>query len=290
MATTISAAFDQLLGCLSTTPSETQAAKDHRASIEEKLREEFGLVSFFRAGSFENGTHVFGGSNVDYFAVIPEISTRPDSHRLLLNVAAALRTRFPNTGVRVDSPAVVLPFGQDSSESTKVMPALELGSTKLGPEQFMLPDGSGDWMLTSPHACNEYVRAIDEAHGGKAKSLIRILKGWKHLRNVPISSFYLELVAAEYAKTQDTIIYDIDLRNIFAKILETDLASYPGPRVLGERLTPCRKVPHRAHALSIVRDAAMWSRDAVTLNFGGNVPETFLRWDRVFDGRFPACG
>lgn len=107
MATTINAAFDQLLGVLSTTLAETPAAKDHRVSIEQKLREEFGLVSFFRGGSCENGTNVSGCRAVDYFAVIPELSPRPDSHRFLVNVAAALRVRFPNTGFRVDSPAVV---------------------------------------------------------------------------------------------------------------------------------------------------------------------------------------
>jgi hypothetical protein len=288
MATTINAAFDQLLGCLSTAPNETEAAKSYRASIEQKLREEFGLTSFFRVGSFENGTNVSGYSDVDQFAVIPEPSPRPDSHRLLVNVAAALRTRFPNTGVRVNSPAVVLPFGQDPSESTEVIPVYEVGSTERGLRRFAMPNGSSGWITAAPDAHDEYVRAIDQEHGGKAKSLIRCLKGWKHMRNVPISSFYLELVAAEYAKTQDTIIYDIDLRNVFEKILATGLAPHPIPGIAGEVLTPCKTIPHQADALLKVRDAAAWSREAVTLNFEGNIPAAFLRWDRVFNGNVPA--
>jgi hypothetical protein len=288
MATTINAAFDQFLECLSTAPDEAEAAKSYRASIEQKLREEFGLTSFFRVGSFENGTNVSGYSDVDQFAVIPEPSPRPDSHRLLVTVAVALRTRFPNTGVRVNSPAVVLPCGRDPSESTEVMPVFEVGLTELGFRQFMMPKGAGGWMTAAPEAHNEYVRTIDRDHGGKVKSLIRCLKGWKHMRNVPISSFYLELVAAEYAKTQETIIYDIDLRNVFETILATDFAPYPDPVIAGEVLTPCKTIPRQADALTKVRDAAAWSREAVTLNFEGNSPAAFLRWDRVFNGNFPA--
>lgn len=288
MATTINAAFDQLLAELSTTPIETEAAKDHRASIETRLREEFGLKSYFRIGSFENGTYVSGYSDVDYFAVIPEPSPRPDSHRLLVNVAAALRVRFPNTGVRVNSPAVVLPCGQDPSEGTKVTPVFEVGMTELGFRRFLMPNGSGGWMTAVPDAHTEYVRAIDQDHQGKAKSLIRFLKGWKHLRSVPISSYYLERVAAEYAKSQEAIIYDIDLRSVFEKILATGFVPHPDPGMPGEILTPCKTIPHQGDALSKVRDAVAWSREAVTLNFGGDVPAAFMRWDRVFNGNFPA--
>jgi hypothetical protein len=288
MATTINAAFDQLLEGLSTIPTETEAAKDHRASIKAKLREEFGLVGFFRTGSFENGTYVSGYSHVDYFAVIPEPSPKPDSHRFLVNVAAALRVRFPNTGVRVDSPAVVLPCGQDPSEATAVTPVFEARVTELGLRRFLMPNGSGSWMTAAPDAHDEYVRSIDQDRGGKAKSLIRLLKGWKHLRNVPVGSYYLEVIAAEYAETQEAIIYDIDLRNVFEKILATGLAPYPDPALPGEILTPCKTIPHQGDALSKVKDVAAWSREAVTLNFGGDAPAAFLRWNRVFNGNFPA--
>jgi hypothetical protein len=79
MATTVDAAFDQLLAWISTMPAETAAAKSHRANIEKKLREEFGLNGFFRTGSFGNGTNVSNLSDVDYFAVIPPITPRPSS-------------------------------------------------------------------------------------------------------------------------------------------------------------------------------------------------------------------
>jgi hypothetical protein len=287
MATTVNAAFDQLLERLSTTPGETQAAQDYRARIEEELREEFGLMSFFRTGSYENGTSVAGHSSVDCFAVVPDVSPRPDSHQLLVAIAATLRARFPNTGVRADSPAVVLPFGRDPTESTRVIPVVEAGSTKTECRRFLMPNGLGGWMTTFPDAHAEVLHTIDRTHGGKAKPLIRLLKGWKHLRSVPISSFYLELVVAEYAKTQDTIIYDIDLRNVFEKILASGLAPYPNPQMPAEAVAPCKTAPLQIEALSLVRDAATWSREAVTLNFGGDVPAAFLRWDRVFNTHFP---
>ena len=287
MATTVNAAFDQLLERLSATPGGTQAAQGYRARIEEALREDFGLIDFLRSGSHENGTSVAGYSSVDYFAVIPDLSPRPGSHQLLVAIAATLRTRFPNTGVRTDSLAVVLPFGRDPSEATKVIPVVEAGLTKAGHRQFVMPDGTGNWMTTVPDAHNEALRTTDQTHGGKVKALIRLLKGWKHLRSVPISSFYLELAVTEYAKTQDTIIYDIDLRNVFERLLATGLSPQPDPEMPGSIIAPCKSAPLQMEALSHVREAAAWSREAVTLNFGGNVPTAFLRWDRVFNANFP---
>jgi hypothetical protein len=150
-----------------------------------------------------------------------------------------------------------------------------------------MPDGLSGWMTTSPDAHAKVLRTIDQMHGDKAKPLIRLLKGWKYLRSVPISSFYLELVVAEYAKTQDTIIYDIDLRTVFEKIFATGLAPYPNPQRPAEAIAPCKTAALQMEALSLVRDAAAWSREAVTLNFGGDVAAAFLRWDRVFNANFP---
>jgi hypothetical protein len=223
MATTINAAFDQLLEEFAATSVETLGAKNHGERIEQKLREEFGLVSFFRVGSFENGTSVPRYSAVDYFAVIPEPFPRPDSHRFLVNVTATLRVKLPDTGIRVDASAVVLQFGQDPSESTKVIPVYEVGSMEGRIRRFVMLDGLGGWMTAAPDAHDDYVRTIDQDHGGKAKPLIRFLKGWKYLQKVPVSSIYLEQIAVEYAKIQETIIYDLDLRSIFEKILATGL-------------------------------------------------------------------
>ena len=122
MVTDVSRAFDQLANTLKHSAIETKAAASHRASIEACLRANFGVTSFFRSGSFGNGTNVAGYSDVDYFAVIPRQSLKQSSGATLQAMAAALRTRFPTTpNIRVNGPGVQLPFGVDGSEHTEVM-------------------------------------------------------------------------------------------------------------------------------------------------------------------------
>jgi tRNA nucleotidyltransferase (CCA-adding enzyme) len=134
MATTIDAAFNEFLNNLRATRVETATAASHRASIEARLQASFGMTSFFRTGSFGNGTNITGYSDVDYFAVIPTTNLKRNSAASLEEVAKALRERFPLTdGIRIDSPGVRVPFGLDGAEATEIVPVDQLsGLTKLG--------------------------------------------------------------------------------------------------------------------------------------------------------------
>ena len=170
------------------------------------------MLRFFQSGSFGNGTSVRNYSDVDYFASLPAESVKTSSSATLSDVASALRRRFPTTyGIRVDSPAVVIPFGTDASETTEVIPA-DLVSTS-GPFVYKIADDSGRWMKSSPEAQNDYVRSVNDRLGGKAKPLIRFLKAWKYHNSVSISSFYLEVVTAELASGISLIVYSFDVRD-----------------------------------------------------------------------------
>lgn len=210
--------FEEFLKRLVTSVAETEAAKSHRASIEARLKADFGLLKFFRSGSFGNGTNVRHYSDVDYFAWLPNANMKTDSGATLSDVASSLRGRFPTTyGIRVDAPAVVVPFGTDASEAHEIIPAGVEGGGE--PLVYRIADGRGGWMLSSPQAQIDYVREIDDRCKGKAKPLIRFLKAWKYYQNVPVSSFYLELVAAKHAAEASPIIYSWDLRDLFVESL-----------------------------------------------------------------------
>ena len=60
MPRSITEGFDDFLTKLKSTASESDAAKQHRASIEACLKNNFGLKRFARIGSFGNGTSVSG--------------------------------------------------------------------------------------------------------------------------------------------------------------------------------------------------------------------------------------
>ena len=84
-------------------------------------------------------------------------------------------------------------------------------------------------MQASPGAHNTYVRSIDQDLSHKVKPLIRFIKAWKYFQNVPISSFYLELRVAKYASNESSIVYSIDVKNVFALLDDLDLAPIRDP-------------------------------------------------------------
>lgn len=283
-------AFRKFLDDLRTTPTETALAASHRASIKARLENDFGMTSFFRTGSFGNGTNISGFSDVDYFAVIPIEKLKADSSATLEQVAGELRARFPMTNVRVDSPGIKLPFGVDGANAVEVVPVDYTGQTKLDFPQYDMPDGRGGWMFSAPASHNAYVTAIDNRLRNKVKPLIRFVKAWKFIRRVPIRSFYIELAVAKYADEQQSILYDIDVKNVLHRLRNTQLAPLLDPRFPddGRHIEACSTEPLRLDAMSRLQRASDWAEAAVSDNLNSRVKEAFERWRLVFDGQFPA--
>jgi len=185
MPRTIDEGFRYFLGTLTPSGTEPQAATSHRSSIETRLKSDFGLRRFFRTGSFGNGTSISGYSDVDYFASLPNDQLTQSSNYTRTKVRDALDARFPNTGVRVNCPAVKVPFGTMVSETTEVVPAEYVGKTEDGHYVYDIPDCSNGWMRSSPDAHNAYVLQQHQRLANKVKPLVRFIKAWKFFRQVP---------------------------------------------------------------------------------------------------------
>ena len=129
MPRTVAEGFQDFLRKLTPSARETAAAKSHRTSIEQCIKSRFGLLRFWRTGSFGNGTSIRGYSDVDYMASIPTGRLHANSSTSLAALTAALDSRFPYTDVRTSCPATVVPFGTDASETTEVTPAAFVHAT-----------------------------------------------------------------------------------------------------------------------------------------------------------------
>ena len=285
MPRTIEEGFRDFLSRLTPSGAESAAAKSHRATIEQCLRAHFNLQRFFRIGSFGNGTSVSGFSDVDYVACLPTSLLTANSTSTLTKVRAALDARFPSTGVRVRTPAVVLPFGEYISEQTEVVPA-DLVETS-GFKVYEIADGTGGWMRTSPEAHDAYVRDVNEKLGGRVKPLIRLMKAWKFGCNVPISSFYLELRAAKYASGEKAILYLLDLRTLLAQLLDGGLARMQDPMGVSGYIPACYSDAEHGDALSKLTTAAIRAEKAVDATYAGNPADAFRWLDLLFGGGFP---
>jgi hypothetical protein len=287
MAKTVDEAFDQLHARLTPTGSETEAAKRHRASIQECLADKIGLDAFFRSGSFGNGTSVSGYSDVDYFAEVPRMRVPLSSSEFLARVHRALDARFPYTGVTIDAPAIVLPFGSAREETTEVVPAELLERTWQGHRIYQIANGKGGWTRASPDAHGSYVDEVNDALSKKVKPLIRFVKVWKYYHSVPVSSFYLEMFAAQYAHSEKAIIYAMDVRNVLQRLRATEFADLQDPKGISGSIEAAGSFNDRWAAAARVSEAATWAERARAAEHAGKLSDAFAWWDKVFNGKFP---
>ena len=286
MPRSIDEGFSEFLAKLKATAPESEAAKRHRASIDSCLRGNFGLNRFVRIGSFGNGTNISGYSDVDYLASIPRNEIPSSSSYFLTKVRNALDTRFPNTGVRIDTPAVTVPFGTYRSESTEIVPADYIQED--GFKIYEIADGNGGWMRISPDAHNAYVSKVDQKHNGKVKPLIRLVKAWKFYRSAPISSFYLEMFTARYANAESSIVYSIDLKNVLRKMLDGNLPSIADPAGFAGTISPCKTTLMHTDAISKLDTAATRAEKARAAQSNEKIKEAFDWWGLLYDGKFPS--
>jgi len=289
MAKTISEGFDTFHTRLTPSSSETETLKKHRESIGSCLKTNYQMTNFFRTGSIGNGTSISGYSDTDYFAVIPTNNLKENSASSLRLIQETLSNRFPTTGVYVDSPAVVCPFGTRASENTEVVPADYVRQTN-GFNVYDIPDTNGGWMRASPSAHNSYVSEANSKDGiaRKVKPLIRFIKAWKYYRNVPINSFYLELRVTKFALGESSILYPFDIKNIFKHLIDINLAAMQDPMGISGLISPCSSETRKAEALSKLKTAQTRAQNAYDCEQAGNIKDAVYWWNMVYDNNFPS--
>ncbi|MFA6393865.1 MAG: nucleotidyltransferase [Patescibacteria group bacterium] len=290
MPRTIVEGFDEFHKKLKLIKTESELLASHRESIKRCLETNFGLKNFFRTGSIGHGTSIYGYSDVDYFASIPTNNLHKNSAYSLKKIKEALENRFPNTkGIHVNSPAVVIPFGNHASETTEVIPADYIKSEN-GFSIYDIPSPGGGWMRAGPTAHNEYVKKINLKRELflKVKPLIRFIKAWKYYKKVPISSFYIEMRVAKYASKESSILYPIDIKYVFEEMLECELASMVDPIGISGYIESCTSEERKKDALSKLERAFTRAEKAVDAEDDGDTEDAFDWWDLVFDYKFPS--
>jgi hypothetical protein len=286
MPRTIDEGFRDFLTRLTPSTTESLAAKVHRASIEACLKNNFGLKRFARIGSFGNGTSISGYSDVDYLACLPTDQLTQVSTSSLRKVRDALDVRFPNTGVRVSSPTVVVPFGTTKAETTEIVPA-DYQREDSGYKVYDIADSGGSWMNASPDAHTAYVSYINDKHGGKVKPLIRFIKAWKYFRDVPISSFYLELRVAKYTEEEKSIVYDIDVKRVLSRLWDAQLSDMQDPMGVSGYIPACKSDAFNKDVLSKLCTAVVRAEKALEAKNEGKISDAFYWWRLLYDNEFP---
>jgi hypothetical protein len=289
VAKSVQEGFDTFIGWLVPTDAQRDAGKQHRASVKAALEAKLTIRNFFETGSFSHGTGVRGHSDIDVLVSLGH--TKPDSSYTALNwIKDALEARFPRTTVRISRPAVVVEFG-GGYETWEVIPG------------FLTSRGTSDqyiYDIPGPNVGSAYIDAAPKEHlayvnecneppkKGCAKRLARLIKAWKYYQDVPISSFYLEMRAAQHVGTQETYIDVWDLCQLLEKLDGHQLAGMNDPKGASGRINPCSTDAKLINAQSKVHSAAVRARKALDAQQDGNDDDAFYYLDLLFGGRFPA--
>lgn len=279
--------FEDFLTKLRATSAETDGARSHRESIHRCLVNEYGyLKRFVRIGSFGNGTNVGRFSDVDYLAVLPSSALTTVSSISMIKVRNVLANRFCATGVRIDCPAITLPFGSGGSDRTEIVIA-DYITDYNGFPVYDIPDCQGGWMVASPDSHNHYVDQQDRRLAWRVKPLIRLIKAWKYLRSAPISSFYLEMRVAKYCSTKKAILYEFDIRRVFKMLWDCQLADMRDPVGVSGNVAACKTAIKREEALSKLETALTRAENAEATMARGRISDAFDWWRLVYDYNFP---
>jgi hypothetical protein len=134
---------------------------------------------------------------------------------LLQEVKRVLKSTFPNTEMRGDGQVVVVGFARINVE---VVPAFTFPNG-----QYLICDthNGGSYKFADPKAEMRFIAELHEQYVGNLRPLIMMMKAWQETCDVPIKSFWLELVAADFLRQyryadKNYFWYDWMMRDFFA--------------------------------------------------------------------------
>lgn len=250
--TTLSDGVTRYLAARAPTNQEKAQVAHYKERLDEILSEKFRLIWFFQSGSFQHGTAITPYADVDYIARI-HFEDQPSSSTTVLNNMRDLLASelWEASDVYVARPTVTVRF-------SGILPDYEITpaylSRSVGEEQVLvIPASGGGWRESAPKAHLKFVRDMDRKHGGGVRRLARLLKAWKYEHAVTVSSFYLEMRAAEYGKNEVSFWILYAVRDVVSKLINTGLAAMNDPAKMVNRITACSSEANRSAALSALR-------------------------------------
>jgi hypothetical protein len=163
----------------------------------------------FLIGSWAKGTAGRPPRDVDLYFVLPyEVYQRFQNYvwnrqsALLQEMKEVLSVTYPETDMTADGQIVLVRF---DSYNVEVVPAFALTN---GRYWICDTNNGGRYKETAPPAERDHIETSDQATNRNLRAFIRMCKAWQETCAVPIKSFHLELIAAEFLLQSPWRMYD----------------------------------------------------------------------------------
>jgi hypothetical protein len=191
MATTVIKGFDDLLTDLALTDPQKNTASTRITGIRDFFAGRFVTAEKPLAiGSYARSTLIRWERDIDLIAPLSVNEYwehyKDNSRDFLYWVRKALNDEYATTEVSSREVAALLDF---TVIRCHVVPAFKrTGGGSLN------PNGKGGWQPTNPPHQQQFMNEANEAHSGKLKPLIKLMKAWKIENELSVSSFHMELL------------------------------------------------------------------------------------------------
>lgn len=260
-------------------------AKERRDDIEEELKKKTDCAGMIDSGSWTHGTALTGRSDVDWMALFPKESRPVYPSSALASLKTALDgAHWAIWRLKQSSPTVQVEFY--SQPNFEIVPAYFL--REVGVEQLLsIPGPGNEWIESAPIAHLRFVTEQNVRLDSKLKPLVRLLKAWKYHVGAPVSSFYLEMRAAQYAEGESSIVYDIDLRRVMDSLEDIKLRSMNDPTGLVSRIPATSSEVNRVEAMRLVRRAQDALTDAMVAKTKSDALNYYYAMSQLFGSNFP---
>ena len=118
--------------------------------------------------------------------------------------------------------------------------------------------------------------------------LARLINAWKYSNAVPISSFYLEMRAAQYLTGQPSFVPVYDICYLLEHLQSIALAAMNDPKGAAGRFEACSTTVKKADALSKLSTGATRARKALDVHRKDEPATAFYYLNLLFGGQFPS--
>lgn len=269
--------------------SNLDAVRRHRRSIQQGLEGRIDIVDVRSIGSHARGTAIAGGSDADYLAVIRQDEATwgrdlKNSNTVLRRVQEALQERHPQTLITRDGPAVQVHFADGTVD---VVPGVWAGTANgSGHPVFIIPDGDGGWMRTTPDLHAKHIREADERSGGKLKPAARGLKAFRERNDkpVPLKGLYIEMAMVESGAAGGVgKPYTRILRDTLAWMAANDCADIADRSGQGDPIRCAGTAAQREHVRVQVKRAAARADKAIEAEDRGDHEEARRQWSMIYN-------
>lgn len=189
MPTTVTAAFDELLGRLRLTDQQKKVARGRVNHLREFFDNNYEVAkSAWPIGSYGRDTIIRPERDIDVMVALSVSAYwstyQSDSAKFLRWIRDGLNREYPDTRVNTRQIAVVIGLGEGLQVD------LVAGFRRNG-GGFLIPKGSGGWMPTNPPFHDELMEKSNLRLDSSLKPGVRLMKEWNRQNHGYLQSFHM---------------------------------------------------------------------------------------------------